>query len=273
MTGSRLAFVCTVVVGAAGLTAAGCGGSGGTKFFNDEGDVAIAAAMPSVIALGAGQMALAESLYRMDPSFSPVAPRPNVSHAGDTTSGGLTLDFGGTNTSGTTINGVRYRGELDATYVRSGSSATVNIDFTSLTAETDYLPFSGVGGTLTYSVTIGSGTATGSITGDVAVDSSTQLNDFEPQNLTFTLTNATDHMVHSGTSEVATTARGDWNLSFGNLGATLDPVSARSITSGSAAITRTTGSSLSVTLLFTGGSNSGTLTISPGSETRSFDLD
>lgn len=266
-------LVSSLVLGVGvGAAVAGCGGSGSSKFFVDEGDEAIAAAMPALIALGAGELALQESLARMDPTFSLVNPRPNVSHSGNTTSGGITLDFGALNTSGTAYNGARYRGQLDATYVRSGSSATVNIDFTSLTAESDYLGTSDVDGTLTYSVSIGTGSATGSITGDVAVDSSSELTDFEPQNLTFTLTESTDRMVHNGTSEVLSTLRGDWNLSFSNLGATLDPVSARAITSGSVALTRTTGSSLSVTLLFTG-ANRGTLTISPGSTTRSFDLD
>lgn len=272
MTRLRLAFVCMAVVGAAGLAAAGCGGSGGGAIFRDEGDEAIAANMPALIALGAGQMALKESLSRMDASFGPTAARPNVSASGNSASGSVTLDFGGSSTSGTVINEVRYRGEVDATYVRAGSSATVNVDFRSLTAEDEYLGLSDVDGTLTYSVTIGTGTATGSITGDVAVDTTVQLNDFEPQNLTFTLTDSTDQIVHTGTSEVVSSLRGDWNLSYGNLLSVLETPAARSINSGSAALTRTSGSSVSVTLLFTS-PNAGTLTITPGSTTRSFRLD
>lgn len=254
-----------------GLSSAGCNDSG-SGFFFDAGDVGLAAHSPAVVAHAAGQMALQASLALMEPgSFQPVqGTRPSISPSGTATNGSVVVDFGSSQTSGTEIADATLRGEVQATFVRNGNSATVTVTYTTLVATTEHLGTVVVDGTLTYACTINGGTVTGTISASIDVDSSRDLSRFRATSLSFTLSSSGTNVI-SGSSDVQSTARGDWTISYANMSYNVDPPLARVVSSGSAVVTRSTGSAFSVSLLFTG-PNVGTLTVSPGGSTRSFDL-
>jgi hypothetical protein len=214
------------------------------------------------------RLAIEASLARMSPAFQPLASRPGVSTSGSTTSGTVTLDFGDAFSSGTDVDSATLRGEVDATYVLNGSAATVNVTFRSLTARTDHLGGTDVGGTLTIGLTISGSTASGTIVGSVTTSSSSDTSTVQP-NLTFTVNGAT--FVANGTTSLASSLRGRWTSALGNETSTIDPPGARHITSGTVSLTRTSGASLGVSLIFTG-ADQGTATVSPGGDTRSFHL-
>lgn len=268
----RSAASSLLAVALAGLASAGCNDTSSGIFFFDAGDVGLAAHSPAVVAHSAAQMALKASLAIMEPgSFQPVqGTRPNISASGTATNGSVTVDFGSSQTSGTEISDATLRGEVQATFVRSGNSATVTVTYTTLVATTEHLGTVVVDGSLTYACTINGGTVTGTISSSVDVDSSRDFSRFTSTSLSFTLSSAGSNVI-SGSSNVQSTARGDWTISYANVTYTVDPQQARVVSSGSAVVTRNTGSALSVSLLFTG-PNVGTLTVSPGGSTRSFDL-
>lgn len=264
--------VCSIAfVASSALAGAGCNDSSGDFFF-DAGDVGLAAHSPAVVAHSAGEMALQASMAIMQPgSFTAVqGTRPSVSASGTATNGSVVLDFGSSQTSGTVINDATLRGQVQATFVRNGNSATVTVTYTTLTARTDHLGDTSVSGTLTYACTINGGTVTGTITASVTVDGSPDRSTFTSTALSFTLSSTGSNVI-SGSSTVSSTVRGDWTVSYANVTYTVDPPLSRVVSSGSAVVTRNTGQALSVSLLFTG-PNVGTLTVSPGGSTRSFDL-
>lgn len=265
-------LVSFAIVATVGAGAVGCNGSGGDVFFFDVADVGLAAHSPAVVAHSSGQMALQAALAAMEPGAFPgiQGTRPNVSYSGTATNGSVVLDFGSSGTSGTEISDVTLRGELQATYVRNGANATVTVTYTTLVARTDHLGSVLVDGTITYGCTISGTTVTGTITASVDTDSSSDLSTFTSTSLSFTLSAAGTNVV-SGSSSVQSTARGTWTLTHSNVTFGIDPPTSRVISSGSAVVTRTSGSALGVSLLFTG-PDSGTLTVSPGGSTRSFEL-
>lgn len=272
MTRALEASVAILLLTVPGLGAAGCNDFSGNPFFLDAGDVGLAAYSPAVVAHSAAQMALQASMAAMEPgTFSPVqGTRPNVSYSGTSTNGSVTIDFGSSNTSGTEISDATLRGELQATFVRSGNNATVTVTFLTLVAQTESLGTVTVDGSLTYACTINGGTVTGTISASVDVDSSIDFSTFSASSLSFTLSSSGTNVL-SGSSRVQSTARGDWSLSDSNVTYGVDPPQSRVVSSGTAVVTRNSGSALSVSLLFTG-PNVGTLTVSPGGDTRAFDL-
>lgn len=255
----------------AGLVAAGCNDSS-SDFFSDGGDVGLAAHSPVVVANSAAQMALQASLAIMDPAnFAAVqGTRPSVNPSGTSTNGSVTLDFGSSQTSGTTINDAVLRGQIQATFVRNANSATVTVTFTTLVATTESLGTVLVDGNMTYACTLNGGTVTGTISGSVDTDASSDFSTFSPSSMSFTLSSSGSNVI-SGSGSVDSSARGDWTVTYTNVAYAVDPPLSRVVSSGTAVVTRNTGSALSVSLLFTG-PNVGTLTVSPGGSTRSFDL-
>lgn len=272
MQRARSASVAILLLLMPGLAASGCNGSSGSLYFQDLGDVGLAAHSPAVVAHSAAQMALQASMAFMEPgTFAPVqGTRPNVVNSGTSTNGSVLVDFGSSNTSGTEISDATLRGEIQATFVRSGNSATVTVTFLTLVAQTESLGTVIVDGSLTYACTINGATVTGTISASVDVDSSADFSTYSANTLGFTLSSSGTNVL-SGSSTVQSTARGNWSLSFSNVTYGVDPPTARVVSSGTAVVTRNTGSALSVSLLFTG-PNVGTLTMSPGGDTRSFDL-
>lgn len=276
MQRGRKTFLLLVVSLAAATTTAlataGCGKSSSPKFFQDAGDVGLAAHSPAVVAHSAAQMALHAAMAYMEPgTFPPVhGSRPNLSYAGSTTNGGVVVDFGGSSTSGTEISDARLRGEVEAVFTRSGNNIIVTVDFTTLLATTEYLGTVAVDGTMTYNGTINGGTVTGTVSGSVDTDNAFDFSTFTPSSMSFTFSSAGTNVL-TGSGTVSSTARGNWTVTYANVTYHVDPFGQRWVDSGSAVVTRNTGSALSVSLLFTG-PNSGTLTISPGGRTRSFDL-
>lgn len=255
-----------------GLVAGGCNGSSSPRYFDDLGDVGLAAHSPASVAHSAGQMALHAAMAVMEPgTFPPVdGNRPNVSYSGTATNGGVVVDFGGSNTSGTEISDATLRGELEAVFTRNGNSVIVTITFTTLVATTEYLGTVAVDGTMTYNGTINGNTVTGNVSGSIDTDNSFDFSTFTPSSMSFTFSSAGTNVL-TGSGTVASTARGNWGLTYADVTYHVNPFGQRWVDSGSAVVTRNSGSAVSVSLLFTG-PNVGTLTISPGGTTRSFDL-
>jgi hypothetical protein len=253
----------------AGAVAAGCSSKNGGLFL-DAGELGVSSAMPSVVGLALSEVALRSSLTQMGalpPGQAFLSP-PSVSTNGSATSGTLVFDFGSSVGNGTEVDEVDLRGLMQATYARSGSSATISLAFSGLTADADLQPRADVTGTLTIACTIGasySGTITGALTltsgGDVSTVSF---------NLSFTSSTGAV-LVTNGTTTLASSARGAWTASFLNVSATMDPPHLRSIDSGTIIMTATSGTTLSVTLQFTGPSQ-GVTTVSPGNDVAGFKL-
>lgn len=255
-----------------GLAAEGCGGSRRRGLFFDVGDEAIAANSPALIGHAAGKLALQAALAAMEPgSYAAPQARPHVQTSGTATNGTVVLDFGDFGTSGTRVDEATLRGLVVATYVRNGAAATVSVSFQTLVASTTHLGLVDVFGTLTYACTISGPTCTGAVSGSVTTDDGFDVSTAQTSGVTFTLSGTPGTLVLSGTTFVASSARGAWTITYVGLTSAVDPPSARFISAGTAVITRTSGSALSVSLLFTG-PNQGTLTLSPGGGTRSFKL-
>jgi hypothetical protein len=253
-----------------GLAAAGCGGSsskGLTGNFDADNGLAVHATV--VAAEATSELALQAALARMDPAWQPVAG-PTGSTSGTATNGQVTLDFGSAFSSGTDVDGATLRGSLTATYARSGSSATVSVSFSSLTITTNQLGQADVTGGLTMTVTFNGTTANGTITGAVTTSSPSEQATVTP-NVTYSLPGgATATVVQNGTLGYTGSARGSWTVALGNLTAQANPAP-RTINSGSVTLARTSGSAVTVSLVFAG-PNQGTVTTSPDSTSKSFKL-
>lgn len=259
---------------AAGLTVAavvaGCGDHRGRSVFQDDGDEGLAANSPTIVAMAAGSMALQAAIAVMDPTnHDVIQARPNVSVSGTSTNGSLELDFGTTSSTGNEIAEVDLREELDATFTRSNNSGTVNVSFPSLIARTDHLGTVDVFGTMVYTCTFSGATCSGTVVLDLTTVSNFETSDVSGT-LNYTVTNGVVRYT-SGTLDTDSSVHGDWTSTVSNVELDTNQASFRFIDSGSIGLTRTSGSSLGVSLLFTS-PNRGTLTISPGSTTRSFDL-
>jgi hypothetical protein len=262
----RSAVAAAAVAALVGTLAAGCGSHRSTSVFNDQGDEGLAANSPTVVAIAAGDLALQACLALMDPAnHDVITPRPNVSVSGNT----VTLDFGSSSSTGNEVAEVDLRDDVQATFVRSGNTGTVNVTFPSLVASTDHLGTVDVIGSIVYTCNFSGATCTGTMTIDVTTDG------FDVSQvsgvLDYTITNGVIRHSSNGAVDTDTALRGDWTSSLSNIELDLTNPAARSIESGSVALTRTTGSALGVSLLFTS-PDAGTLTITPGSTTRSFRL-
>lgn len=250
---------------AVGFAASGCGHHR-DDIFDDAGDDGLAANSPTVVAMAAGDLALQACLALMDPAnHAVITPRPNVSVSGNT----VTLDFGSSSSTGNEVAEVDLREDVQATFARSGNTGTVNVTFPTLIASTDHLGNVDVIGSIVYTCNFSGATCTGTMTIDVTTDG------FDVSQvsgvLDYTITGGVIRHSSNGAVSTDTALHGDWTSSLSNVELELSNPAARFIGSGSIGLTRTTGSALGVSLLFTS-PNAGTLTITPGSTTRSFRL-
>ncbi|MCO5165536.1 MAG: hypothetical protein M9894_04090 [Planctomycetes bacterium] len=265
---ARLAAAAALLV-LGGAALEGCGDSRRRGLLFDRADDAIAANSPAIVGHAAGQLALQAALAAMEPgTFTTPQARPHVQTSGTATNGTVVLDFGDLGTSGARVNEATLRGLVVATYARSGAAATVTVSFQTLLASTAHLGLVDVFGTLTYACTISGSTCAGVVSGAVTTDGGFDTTTVQTSSVSFTL--SAGSMVLAGTSVVTSTARGAWTITYAGLTSATDPPAARFISTGTAVITRASGS-LAVSLLFTG-PNQGTLTLSPGGGTRSFKL-
>lgn len=252
-----------------GAVIAGCGHHRSDPLFGDAGDEGLAANSPTVVALAAGDLALLASLAVMDAPNHAIGPRPNVTVSGTSTSGQVRLEFGSTSDTGNEVAEVDLRERVDATFTRSGASGTVNVSFPTLFARTDHLGTVDVTGSMVYTCNFSGTTCTGTIVVDVTTSNSFDISTVSGT-INYTITGGVIRHT-SGTLSTDSTDRGDWTSSLSNVDLDLSTPAFRFIDSGTIGLTRTTGSALGVSLLFTS-PNRGTLTITPGSTTRSFDL-
>lgn len=239
----RLALALTLLI-------LGCGGSSGSRpprtGFAQDG---VAVSSGARIVDGTTLLALQAALALMEPTFPPVGTGATIRSQGTATQGSVDLDFGSGTSSGVDVFATRLRGVVAASYTRSGANATVTITFPSLSASTTDLGGTSVSGTITFQGTVGSGSATGSVTGLASVFSG-EIADYAPAwTATLTSSGGTVTATQSGAGTSRNTVRGSWTLSF--VGLTWQLAPGRALFPGTITLTRS-GSTATVTMVFDG---------------------
>lgn len=216
-----------------------------------------------------GSMALQASLNQIDSgNFAALSGPPSVGATGNSTAGTVTLDFG----TGTTVNNATVAGTVVGTYSVTGNAVTVTVTFSGVTAQTNAAGSMAITGSLTVTATLNgssniSGTLTGSVTTDVAGNTTTVT-----PNLTYDIdgTPTTGDIDLAGTIDLDSSLYGDWEATLTAINATVSQTS-RNINSGTLELDRSSFPSVTATLQFTG-TNQGTLDISPGGFSKDFTL-
>lgn len=260
-------LACLLVLLASSPLASGCGSSrrGATLLTGTAGD-GLAVHSGALIVNTATSLAIQAALAAMaTPTFPPVQGGPTVRVSGTATNGSVELDFGSSFSSGVSISGVRMRGTVEAAFNRSGNSATITVTYPTYTGATDELGDAEVGGTLTFTTTLGSSTATGPLTGQVSLIAAEAITYTPNETASVTVQSGVTTFQLSGSATSVHSVRGTWTLSFGNLQSQLAPL--QFVFPGTVSVVQ---GSTSVTLTFTS-QDQGNLQVNGGS-TQSFDL-
>ncbi len=216
-----------------------------------------------------GSIALEACLNQVDPShFAPLSAPPSVSATGDANGGTVTVDFG----TGTKVNNATVSGTVIGTYSVSGSSVSVTVTFSGVTAQTAAAGPIAVTGSLTLTATLnGSSNVSGTLTGSVTTTAGSNTTTVTP-NLTYSVdgTPTTGDIDLNGTIGLDSSVYGDWTATLNAINATISQTS-RDINSGTLVLDRSSFPSITVTMQFSA-ANTGTLDVSPSGYTRSFTL-
>lgn len=245
----------------------GCGSSrrGATLLTGTGGD-GLAVHSGALIVNTPASLAIQAALAAMDTTtFPAVQSGPTVRVSGTTTNGTVELDFGSSFSSGVSISGVRMRGTVEAAFNRSGNSASITVTFPTYTGATDELGDAEVGGTLTFTTTLGTNVASGPLTGQASLIAAEAITYTPNETASVTVQGGITTFQLSGSATSVHSVRGTWTLSFGNLQSQLVPQ--QFVFPGTVSVVR---GSDSVTLSFTS-QDQGNLQINGGS-TQSFDL-
>ncbi len=253
----------------AGIMCSGCSDSSTIAGLLDANNAeSTASAGQTTAALSS--MALEASLFQIEPAnFAPLSGPPGVTPTGDPTSGTVTVDFG----AGTVVNNATVSGTMVATYlVTGGTSVSITVTFSGLTANTSAGGAATIAGSLTLTGTLtGNSNITGTFAGSVTATTSGNTTTVTP-NLTYAINGAptTGDITLDGTVGLDSSIYGDWIATLTAINGTVSQ-STREITSGIVALDRSGFLPVTATMTFTG-ANSGTLVVSPSGFTRNFDL-
>lgn len=264
------AALCAVLCAAlaAGPLASGCSDSRPALLLTGDAGDGLAVNSAALMVDTPASLALQGALALMDPSFPPVGGGPTVRGSGTATSGQVDVDFGSLYSGGVEVSGVVLRGLAQGTFTRSGQTATVTVTFPTLTGSNDALGASTISGTIAFALTLGTGTATGSMTGQASVVCGEAITYTPNAQASVTVSAGAATFALGGTARSLHSNRGDWTVAFGNLQAALTPT--RFVSAGSVQLTRTSPSpAVTVTLVFTAPDRG---TVTANGSTSDFDL-
>lgn len=223
MTRARWLLGCLALALLAAAHAQGCSSSSrpATLLTGTAGD-GLAVNKGALVVNLPASLAIQAALAAMDtPRFPPVNAGPTVRVSGTPTNGTVDLDFG--TSSRVTISGVAMRGVVQAAFNRTGSSASITVTFPTYFGASDELADAEVGGTLTYTTTLGTSSVTGPLTGQASLSAAEFITYTPNATATVTVASGVTTFQLAGSATSVNSVRGTWTLSFGNLQSQLDP--------------------------------------------------